>query len=61
MKRKRKSKGNKAKKGKGQFYNEQGHWKRNCKLYLEYLKKKKSNEATTLGIYVIEVNLSTSA
>ena len=43
------------------FYNEQGHWKRNCKLYLEDLKKKKSSEATTSSIYVIEVNLSTSA
>ena len=42
------------------FCNEQGHWKRNCKLYLEDLKKKKSSEATTSGIYVIEVNLSTS-
>ena len=29
------------------FYNEQGHWKRNCKLYLEDLKKKKSSKATT--------------
>ena len=43
------------------FCNEQCHWKRNCKLYLEDLKKKKSNEATTSGIYVIEVNMSTSA
>ena len=43
------------------FCNEQGHWKRNCKLYLEDMKKKKSSEATTSGIYVIEVNLSTSA
>ena len=43
------------------FCNEQGHWKRNCKLYLKDLKKKKSSEATTSGIYVIEVNLSTSA
>ena len=43
------------------FCNEQGHWKRNCKLYLEDLKKKKSSEATTSGIYFIEVNLSTSA
>ena len=43
------------------FCNEQGHWKRNCKLYFEDLKKKKSSEATTSGIYVIEVNLSTSA
>ena len=43
------------------FCNEQGHWKRNCKLYLEDLKKKKSSEATTSGIYVIKVKLSTSA
>ena len=43
------------------FCNEQGHWKRNCKLYLEGLKKKKSSEVTTSGIYVIEVNLSTFA
>ena len=35
------------------FYNEQGHMKRNCKLYFEDLKKKKSSEATTSGIYVI--------
>ena len=28
---------------------------------MEDLKKKKSNEATTLGIYVIKVNLSTSS
>ena len=43
------------------FCNEQGYWKRNYKLYLEDLKKKKSSEANTSGIYVIEVNLSTSA
>ena len=43
------------------FCNEQGHWKRNCKLYLEDLKKKKSRKATILGIYVIEVNPPTSA
>ena len=36
------------------------HWKRNCKLYLEDLKKKKGSETTSSGIYVIEVNLSTS-
>ena len=37
-----------------------GHWKRNCTLYLEDLKKKKSSETTSSGIYVIEINLSTS-
>ena len=42
------------------FCNEPGHWKRNCKLYLEDLKKNRS-EATASGIFVIEVNLSTSA
>ena len=41
------------------FYNEPGHWKRNCKLYLEDLKKKKGSETTSSCIYVIEVNLST--
>ena len=41
------------------FCNEPGHWKRNCKLYLEDLKKKKGSETTSSGIYVIEVNLST--
>ena len=35
------------------------HWKRNCKLYLED-KKKRGSETTSIGIYVIEVNLSTS-
>ena len=35
-----------------------GHWKRNCKVYLE--EKKKGTLATTSGIYVIEINLSTS-
>ena len=40
--------------------NKPGHWKRNCKLYLDELKKKKSNETTSSsGIYVVEINLST--
>ena len=38
-----------------------GHWLSNCKLYLEG-KKKKSSQTTVSasGIYVIELNLSTS-
>ncbi|KAG8660898.1 hypothetical protein MANES_02G206750v8 [Manihot esculenta] len=30
---------------------EPGHWKRNCKLYLDECKKKKSSETTTSDIY----------
>lgn len=37
-----------------------GHWKRNCKAYLAGLKGKKSSEASSSGILVIEVNMSTS-
>ncbi|WJX67634.1 hypothetical protein P8452_52084 [Trifolium repens] len=35
-----------------------GHWKRNCPKYLE--DKKKGVDPTTSGIFVIEINLSTS-
>ncbi|PKI39012.1 hypothetical protein CRG98_040610 [Punica granatum] len=38
-----------------------GHWKRNCKVYLEELKKKKGSETSTLGIHVIEINVSTAS
>ena len=41
------------------FCNESGHWKRNCKLYLDDLKKKKGSGTTSSGIHVIEINLST--
>ncbi|MCQ7222035.1 DDE-type integrase/transposase/recombinase [Salmonella enterica] len=37
-----------------------GHWKRNCKVYLEDLKKKRS-ETSASGIFVIEVKLSISS
>ena len=47
------------KEGACHFYNELGHWKRNCKLYLEDLKKK-GDGASSSGIHVIKVNLSTS-
>ncbi|KAI5437995.1 hypothetical protein KIW84_023937 [Lathyrus oleraceus] len=36
-----------------------GHWKRNCPKYLE--DKKNGVETSTSGIFVIEINLSTSA
>ena len=35
------------------------HWKRNFKLYLKELKKKKESETSASYIFVIEVNLST--
>ncbi|KAI5650186.1 hypothetical protein M9H77_36191 [Catharanthus roseus] len=39
--------------------NEPGHWKRNCKLYLEEKKKQKASETATSGSFVIEINMST--
>ena len=39
--------------------NKPGHWKRNCLLYLEELKKN-GGGASTSSIFVIEVNLSIS-
>ena len=39
--------------------NKPGHWKKNCLLYLEELKKGSATPSTS-GIYVIEVNLSIS-
>ena len=39
--------------------NKPGHWKRNCLLYLQELKKI-GDGASTSGIFVIEVNLSIS-
>ena len=44
------------------FCNEPGHWKRNCKLYLEDLKKKKkTGDTSSSGIYVIQINFSPSS
>ncbi|KAF7826958.1 retrotransposon protein, putative, Ty1-copia subclass [Senna tora] len=37
-----------------------GHWSRNCSIYLEDLKKKRGSETSISGIYVIEVNATTS-
>ena len=41
------------------FCQKPGHWKRNCKLYLEDKKKKKSDEVSTSGIFVIDIHFST--
>ncbi|KAL8107831.1 hypothetical protein AgCh_024294 [Apium graveolens] len=42
--------------------NKVGNWKRNCKVYLAELKKKKGSETTASdsGIFMIEVNMSLS-
>ena len=56
-----KPKGGVPKEGNCFHCGETGHWKRNCKIYLEELKKKKGSETSAPGIYVIEVNLSTSS
>ena len=37
-----------------------GHWKRNCPVYLEEIKKVKANGPSTSGIYVIDIHISTS-
>ena len=34
-----------------------GHWKRNCKAYMESKKKVAYNAPSSLAIYVIEVNI----
>ncbi|XP_063945934.1 uncharacterized protein LOC135151419 [Daucus carota subsp. sativus] len=55
-----KPKGGVQKDGDCHYCKKPGHWKRNCHAYLENLKKKKAAAASDSGIYVIEVNLSTS-
>ncbi|KAL8116619.1 hypothetical protein AgCh_022965 [Apium graveolens] len=47
-------------KGECHYCMKDGHWKRNCPIYLEDLKKKKAVQISGSGIYVIEVNLSIS-
>ena len=39
-----------AKEGQCFHYREKGHWKRNCKKYLEELKKKRPGETKPSGI-----------
>ena len=47
-------------KGECHYCKKAGHWKRNCPIYLEDLKKMKAVQISGSGIYVIEVNLSIS-
>ncbi|KAK9044093.1 hypothetical protein V6N11_072413 [Hibiscus sabdariffa] len=56
-----KSKGRVSKDGKCFHCGKPGHWKRNCPIYLEDVKKAKVVGASVSGIYVIDVNMSTSS
>ncbi|KAK8696807.1 hypothetical protein V6N13_001932 [Hibiscus sabdariffa] len=56
-----KPKGAISKDGKCFHCNKSGHWKRNCPVYLEEVKKAKAVGASVSGIYVIDVNMSTSS
>ncbi|KAL8097078.1 hypothetical protein AgCh_030250 [Apium graveolens] len=47
-------------KGECHYCKKDGHWKRNCPIYLVDLKKMKAIQISGSGIYVIEVNLSIS-
>ncbi|KAL4302552.1 hypothetical protein GQ457_10G011590 [Hibiscus cannabinus] len=56
-----KPKGGVSKDEKCFYCGKSGHWKRNCPLYLEDVKKAKAVGTSVLGIYVIDVNMSTSS
>ncbi|KAL4361042.1 hypothetical protein GQ457_04G019040 [Hibiscus cannabinus] len=56
-----KSKGGVRKDGKCFYCGKSGHWKRNCPIYLEDVKKAKAVGASVSGIYVIDVHMSTSS
>ncbi|KAK8500693.1 hypothetical protein V6N12_005715 [Hibiscus sabdariffa] len=56
-----KPKGGASKEGKCFHCGKIGHWKRNCPIYLEDVKKAKAVGASVSGIYVIDVNMSTSS
>ncbi|KAK8502801.1 hypothetical protein V6N12_073851 [Hibiscus sabdariffa] len=55
-----KPKGGVSKDGKCFHCGKTAHWKRNCPMYLEDVKKAKAVGASVSGIYVIDVNMSTS-
>ncbi|KAK8560056.1 hypothetical protein V6N12_012859 [Hibiscus sabdariffa] len=54
-----KPKGGISKEGKCFHCDKPGHWKRNCPVYLEEVKKAKAVEVSTFGIYVIDIKLLT--
>ncbi|KAK8656818.1 hypothetical protein V6N13_098753 [Hibiscus sabdariffa] len=56
-----KRKGGVNKDGKCFHCGKTGHWKRNCPIYLEDVKKAKAVGASVSGIYVIDVHMSTSS
>ncbi|KAK8533064.1 hypothetical protein V6N12_076345 [Hibiscus sabdariffa] len=56
-----KPKGEISKDGKCFHCGKTGHWKRNCPIYLEDVKKAKAVGASVSGIYVIDVHVSTSS
>ncbi|KAK8619616.1 hypothetical protein V6N13_135898 [Hibiscus sabdariffa] len=56
-----KPKGGVNKDGKCFHCGKTGHWKRNCPIYLEDVKKAKAVGASVSGIYVIDVHVSTSS
>ncbi|KAK8563085.1 hypothetical protein V6N12_011142 [Hibiscus sabdariffa] len=56
-----KPKGGVSKDGKCFHCGKTGHWKRNCPIYLEDVKKAKAVGASVSGIYVIDVHVSTSS
>ncbi|KAL4291726.1 hypothetical protein GQ457_14G020970 [Hibiscus cannabinus] len=56
-----KPKGGVSKDGKCFHCGKPGHWKRNCPIYLEDVKKAKAVGASVSCIYVIDINMSTSS
>ncbi|KAK8694010.1 hypothetical protein V6N13_071574 [Hibiscus sabdariffa] len=56
-----KLKGGVSKDGKCFYCGKTRHWKRNCPIYLEDVKKAKAVGASVSGIYVIDVNISKSS